>query len=118
LKDTNGKPVTNARLFFQTSMQLMDMGVASKIVQGQGSSPTYAASFAPDEAFSMDGTWIITLTIQQPGQQAVQTRFYVTLTQPWETRINTRCGHDGTSRCEQRRKPLDDGTLPRHPLCT
>jgi putative copper export protein/methionine-rich copper-binding protein CopC len=80
LKDTSGKAITNARVLFQTNMQLMNMGVASKTVQGQGNSSNYAASFAPDEAFSMDGTWVIYLTIQQPGHQLVQTQFFVTLT--------------------------------------
>jgi copper transport protein len=80
LKDRGGNPITNARVQFRTNMQLMDMGTASRDVQGQNGNPVYTATFSPDEAFDMDGIWIIDLVIQQPGQAQVQAQFFVTLT--------------------------------------
>ncbi|HEV2580304.1 MAG TPA: copper resistance protein CopC [Ktedonobacteraceae bacterium] len=79
LKDTDGSSVTNARVQLRTNMQIMDMGTATKAAQGQAGNSSYTASFTPDEAFSMLGTWVISLTIQQTGQPAAQTQFFVTL---------------------------------------
>lgn len=80
LKDSNGNPVTNARVQISTNMQLMDMGTASRLVQGKNGNPVYTATFNPDEAFSMEGTWVIDLVIQQPGQPQVRAQFFVALT--------------------------------------
>ncbi len=80
LKDSNGNPVSNARVQISTNMQLMDMGTASKLVQGQNGNPVYTATFSPDEAFSMEGPWVIDLVIQQPGQAQVRAQFFVALT--------------------------------------
>ncbi len=80
LKESNGDSVTNARVQINTNMQLMDMGTASKLVQGQNGNPVYTATFNPDEAFSMEGSWVINLIIQQPGQAQVRVQFFVALT--------------------------------------
>lgn len=81
LKDNNGNPVTNARVQVSTNMQVMDMGTAIKNIQGQNGNAVYTATFNADEAFSMDGTWIISLVIRQPGHAPLQAQFFVPLTQ-------------------------------------
>jgi methionine-rich copper-binding protein CopC/putative copper export protein len=81
LKDSSGNPVTNASVRFSTNMELMDMGTAIKDVRGQSGNATYVATFSPDEAFSMAGTWVIILAIQQPGHAPVQAQFLMTLTE-------------------------------------
>jgi copper transport protein len=81
LKDkATGQPVTNARISASTNMQIMDMGTVNKELAAAGSDGIYTATFQPGESFSMIGAWIISFTIQQPGQAAVQTQFAVTLT--------------------------------------
>lgn len=79
LKDASGNSVTNAHVQLSTNMQLMDMGTTTKTGQSQSNSATYVADFAPDEAFSMGGNWVISLTIQRPGQPEVHTQFVVLL---------------------------------------
>lgn len=79
LKDkATGQPVTNAHISATTNMQIMDMGTVNKELAASGG--IYTATFQPGESFSMIGAWNISLTIQQPGYAAVQTRFVVTLT--------------------------------------
>jgi putative copper export protein len=81
LKDkATGQPVTNARISALTNMQIMDMGLVNKELAASGSDGTYTATFQPGESFTMIGVWVISLSIQQPGQAAVQTQFEVTLT--------------------------------------
>lgn len=81
LKDKiTGQPVTNARITASTNMQIMDMGTVNKELAAAGSDATYTATFQPGESFSMIGAWDISLTIQQPGEQVVQTQFVITLT--------------------------------------
>ena len=81
LKDrVQDQVVTNAHISVTTNMQIMDMGTANKELATAGSNATYTATFQPGEAFSMIGAWNISLTIQRPGQAAVQTQFAVTLT--------------------------------------
>ena len=81
LKDkATGQAVTNARISASTNMQIMDMGTVNKELRAAGSDGSYTATFQPGESFTMIGVWVISLTIQQPGQAAVQTQFLVTLT--------------------------------------
>lgn len=81
LKDrVTGNPITNARISATTNMQIMDMGTVNKELAAAGANNTYTATFQPGESFSMIGAWNISLTIQRPGQAAVQTQFVVTLT--------------------------------------
>lgn len=79
LKDASGNPVTSAHVQLSTNMQLMDMGTTTKTGQSQSNSATYVADFAPDEAFLMSGNWVISLTIQRPGQPEVHAQFVVLL---------------------------------------
>jgi methionine-rich copper-binding protein CopC/putative copper export protein len=81
LKDrVTGQAITNAHISATTNMQIMDMGTVNKELATAGNNATYTAAFQPGEAFSMIGAWVISLTIRQPGQAAVQTQFVVTLT--------------------------------------
>lgn len=75
LGDSSGKPVTDAQVQMSTNMQIMDMGTTSKTASG--GTPTYVATFASGEGFSMAGLWDITVRIQRPGQQPVQALFQV-----------------------------------------
>jgi methionine-rich copper-binding protein CopC/putative copper export protein len=79
LKDSGGNSVTGAHVQLRTNMQLMDMGTTTKSGQSQSNSATYVADFAPDEAFSMGGNWLIILTIRRPGHPDVHAQFVVTL---------------------------------------
>lgn len=79
LKDNSGNSVTGAHVQLTTNMQLMDMGTTSKTGQSQQNSATYVADFTPDEAFSMGGNWVITLTIQRSGQSEVRAQFVMLL---------------------------------------
>jgi methionine-rich copper-binding protein CopC/putative copper export protein len=73
----DGQPVTNAMVQVDTNMQLMDMGTNHVTING--GNPTYVATFDAATAFSMAGPWSINVRIQQPGQEAVQGAFQVTV---------------------------------------
>ncbi len=77
ITDANGKSVTNAKVELISSMQTMDMGTAIKSATKR--SATYVANFAQGEAFSMSGSWDVTIRIQIPGQTAQKTSFQVTI---------------------------------------
>ncbi|HLH60072.1 MAG TPA: CopD family protein [Ktedonobacteraceae bacterium] len=78
LKDSNGKPVTDAKVQLSTNMEIMDMGTTSKSISG--GKPAYVATFASGEAFDMEGVWDIFVHIERPGQQPLQVQFQVTVT--------------------------------------
>src|SRR5579884_573700 len=82
MRDSSGKPVTDATVEISTNMQAMDMGTSHATATAVGNNPTYIATFGSNTtAFSMSGLWNITLTIQRPGQPPLQTTFQVTLSQ-------------------------------------
>ncbi len=78
ISDSKGAPVTNARVSLSINMQIMDMGIAHKTING--GHPTYSATFNASESFTMAGIWVINVAIQRPGQPLVQTSFQVNLT--------------------------------------
>jgi methionine-rich copper-binding protein CopC/putative copper export protein len=79
IADSKGSPVTNARASLSVNMQIMDMGIAHKSING--GHPTYSATFAKSESFQMAGLWVIHVSIQRPGQPLVQTTFQTNLTE-------------------------------------
>lgn len=79
LLDSSGKPVTGAKVEISVNMQVMDMGTSHAAASTSVNNPTYIATFNPQTAFSMAGLWDIILTIQRPGQPALQTSFQVEL---------------------------------------
>ena len=79
IADSKGSPVTNARVSLSVNMQIMDMGIAHKSING--GHPTYSATFAKSESFQMAGLWVIHVSIQRPGQPLVQTTFQTNLTE-------------------------------------
>jgi putative copper export protein/methionine-rich copper-binding protein CopC len=82
MRDSSGKPVTDATVEISANMQAMDMGTSHATATAVGNNPTYIATFGSNTtAFSMVGLWDITLTIQRPGQPPLQTTFQVTLSQ-------------------------------------
>ncbi len=78
LKDSSGKPVTDAKVQLTTNMEIMDMGTTSKSISA--GKPAYSATFASGEGFDMQGIWDIFVRIQRPGQQPVQLQFQVMVT--------------------------------------
>ncbi len=79
LKDNSGTPVTDAHVRISTNMELMNMGTARKDLLAQDGSSTYVAVFSAGQAFSMAGSWDVTLSIQRPNSAPVQAQFVVTL---------------------------------------
>ncbi|HEV2661233.1 MAG TPA: hypothetical protein VGU68_11570, partial [Ktedonobacteraceae bacterium] len=79
IADSKGSPVTNARVNLSVNMQIMDMGIAHKTVNG--GHPTYSATFDKSASFAMAGLWVIHVSIQRPGQPLVQTTFQTNLTE-------------------------------------
>ncbi len=78
--DSSGKPVTGAQVEISVNMQVMDMGTSHATATSSANNPTYLTTFGPNAtAFSMAGLWDITLTIQRPGQPALQATFQVEL---------------------------------------
>jgi uncharacterized membrane protein len=77
ITDSSGNPVSDAQVQVSTNMEVMDMGTAHATIKG--GNPTYIATFSSDAAFSMGGTWDISLKIQRPNQAPVQVTFQVTL---------------------------------------
>lgn len=78
IADNKGSPVTNARVSLSVNMQIMDMGIAHKTING--GHPTYSATFAKTESFDMAGLWVLHVAIQRPGRPLVQTSFQANLT--------------------------------------
>ncbi len=77
INDRNGKPVTDAQVQLTTNMQIMDMGTGHALITG--GNPVYATTFDQHQAFSMGGSWAISVEIQRPNQQAVQDTFDIML---------------------------------------
>jgi len=77
ITDSSGNPVSDAQVQVSTNMEVMDMGTAHATIKG--GNPAYIATFSSDAAFSMGGTWDISLKIQRPKQAPVQVTFQVTL---------------------------------------
>ncbi|QBD79885.1 hypothetical protein EPA93_29460 [Ktedonosporobacter rubrisoli] len=77
ITDSNGNPITDAKVSLSTNMVIMNMGTAHKTIES--GNPLYVATFDKRQAFSMAGQWSIDLTIQRPGHDSVQTRFLVML---------------------------------------
>ena len=77
LNDSDGTPITNARVGITINMLAMDMGTSGTIIDG--GNPTYVAVFKKGESFSMPGLWNIALNIQRPNQAPVQVSFQVTV---------------------------------------
>ena len=75
LRDSSGRPVTDAQVQLDTNMQIMNMGVTHKTISG--GNPAYVAVFANGEGFSMSGLWDIIVRIQRPNQQPAQVSFQV-----------------------------------------
>jgi copper transport protein len=73
--DSNGNPITGAKVHITINMLTMDMGTTSAIIDG--GNPTYVAVFKKGKSFSMPGLWDIALYIQRPGQTPVQVSFQV-----------------------------------------
>src|SRR5947209_8367934 len=78
LTDSNGNPITDARVLLDTNMVIMDMGTAHATIDK--GSPVYIATFNKAEAFSMAGVWDIEVSVQRAGQAGVKTVFQVTVT--------------------------------------
>lgn len=78
ITDATGKGITNATLHLSTNMQIMDMGTASATLSE--SNAVYSTTLSRGKAFSMAGLWNINLSIQRPGQTAVQTTWKVMVT--------------------------------------
>lgn len=76
--DANTKPITDAQLRLNVNMTVMNMDVAHANIKG--GNPTYIVSFGSGAAFSMEGTWQISLTIQRPKQAEVQASFIINIT--------------------------------------
>lgn len=79
LNDAQGKGVSNATIKLSINMQIMDMGTANSALQGNSS--TYVATFAPRQAFSMAGSWVIQVEIDRAGQPPVHMTFQVLVAQ-------------------------------------
>ncbi|MDQ6662448.1 MAG: copper resistance protein CopC [Chloroflexota bacterium] len=80
LRDSTGKPVTDAQVQLSTNMKLMHMETAHATISG--GNPVYSTTFAKGSlAFTMGGLWTITVQIQRPHQAAVTTTFEVMLEQ-------------------------------------
>jgi putative copper export protein len=77
INDRNGKPVTDAQVQLTINMQIMDMGTGHALITG--GNPVYATTFDQHQAFSMGGSWAISVEIQRPNQQAVQDTFDIML---------------------------------------
>jgi putative copper export protein/methionine-rich copper-binding protein CopC len=77
LRDSSGRPVTNAQVQLDTNMEIMDMGTTHKTISG--GNPAYVAVFAKGKGFSMAGPWDIALRIQRPNQQPAQVVFQVVI---------------------------------------
>jgi methionine-rich copper-binding protein CopC/putative copper export protein len=77
INDLNGKPVTDAQVYFTINM-VMDMGTTRITVQR--GNPVYAASFPKGRVFSMAGLWDVGLVVQRPRQAPVREVFQVTIT--------------------------------------
>ncbi len=77
LTDSNGNPITDARVQLSTNMIVMDMGTAHATIDK--GSPVYVATFNKAEAFSMAGVWNIEVSVQRAGQAGVQAAFQVTV---------------------------------------
>ncbi|GCE48527.1 YtkA-like protein [Thermosporothrix hazakensis] len=77
LNDANGAAVTDAQIQLQLNMIAMDMGTTRASVKS--GNPLYVAVFEKGTTFDMSGVWAITVHIQRPGQQPLQTTFQVTL---------------------------------------
>jgi len=77
ITDSNGTPVTNAHVQVITDMQVMNMGVAQHVANGDGS--TYTASFTPSEAFAMSGVWNVRVVVQRTGHANVTMTFPVSV---------------------------------------
>lgn len=65
LSDASDRRITDARVVLTTSMESMDMGRASRALQGDNL--TYVATFDGRIAFSMFGVWDIAVGIARPG---------------------------------------------------
>jgi hypothetical protein len=79
IADSKGSPVTNAHVSLSVNMQIMDMRIAHKSING--GHPTYSATFNKSESFEMAGPWVIHVSIQRPGQPLVQTTFETNVTE-------------------------------------
>jgi methionine-rich copper-binding protein CopC/putative copper export protein len=84
INDSNGKPVTDAKVRLSINMQLMDMGTRNALIPGASpgstdGNPVYIMTFDKGTTFSMTGLWVIAVEIQQPDHDAVQGTFQVML---------------------------------------
>src|SRR5947209_8853440 len=77
LTDSNGNPITDARVQLDTNMLVMDMGTAHATIDK--GSPIYVTTFNKAEAFSMAGVWNVEVSVQRAGQARVQVGFQVTV---------------------------------------
>jgi putative copper export protein len=78
LKNAQGQAVSNATVKLALDMQLMNMGTATATIDGGNA--LYTTTFAADQAFTMAGTWVVLVEVDQPDQQPIHATFYVTVT--------------------------------------
>lgn len=78
LTDAQGKAVSNAVIKLVINMQIMDMGTTSTTIQN--GNPTYTTTIKADQAFTMAGSWLVRVEVDQPAQAAVHLTFQVLAT--------------------------------------
>ncbi|HEY1349335.1 MAG TPA: copper resistance protein CopC [Ktedonobacteraceae bacterium] len=75
--DARGRALSDATVRLRIDMQIMDMGEIQ--ASAHSSNSEYRATFAPDQTFTMGGTWLIQVQIVRPKQQPLSLTFQVLL---------------------------------------
>lgn len=75
--DHSGAPVTNAKVFLDSNMQIMNMGTTHKTLHSTDG--VYSTTFARSESFDMTGVWLLNITIQRPAHPSIKTAIQVNI---------------------------------------
>jgi putative copper export protein/nitrogen fixation protein FixH len=79
LSDAQGQPVSNASITLHITMQTMDMGETSSMLENR-SNGVYIAVLQAGQTLSMAGPWTFQAVIAWPGHTSVQMVFHITMT--------------------------------------
>ena len=76
ITDRNGKPVTDAQVSFQYTMNMAGMTVSKAEAK-----PSKDGSYETKISFAMAGEWEVTTIVRRPGQKEIQEKFKVAAAQ-------------------------------------
>lgn len=72
VKDSNGKPVDNATVFFDLNMTAMNMGTQQGNATSQGN-----GQYAATGSLSMGGPWAVRTKVTMPGGEVINKDFTI-----------------------------------------